>query len=68
MLICDHLPNCGFFCFQAHKAVKSIYQSLEHISDAPARQEVFRYLRILGSSQPLEVVKTLLSCCVQCDR
>ncbi|XP_061493735.1 maestro heat-like repeat-containing protein family member 7 [Rhineura floridana] len=49
------------------KIIKSLYSDLEHISDARARQEVFRFLWMLGKSHPQEVVKTLLGCSIQCD-
>ncbi|XP_053160455.1 maestro heat-like repeat-containing protein family member 7 isoform X2 [Hemicordylus capensis] len=49
------------------KAVKFIYHCMEHISDASARQEIYRYLRLLGNTNAQELVKALLGCSLQCD-
>ncbi|KAL8188260.1 UNVERIFIED_CONTAM: hypothetical protein K2H54_064259, partial [Gekko kuhli] len=52
---------------RASKAVQLTYKYLDHITDHLARREVFRYLCLLGNAYPEEVVRTLLSCSVQCN-
>ncbi|KAK9401507.1 maestro heat-like repeat-containing protein family member 7 [Crotalus adamanteus] len=49
------------------KTVRLMHSSLEQITDPLARHEFFRLLRLIGSSHPEEVVRTLLSCSLQCD-
>ncbi|XP_039219719.1 activated CDC42 kinase 1 isoform X6 [Crotalus tigris] len=49
------------------KTVRLMHSSLEQITDPLARHEFFRFLRLIGSSHPEEVVRTLLSCSLQCD-
>ncbi|XP_060541195.1 maestro heat-like repeat-containing protein family member 7 [Pantherophis guttatus] len=49
------------------KMVKSMYSSLDQITDPAARHEFFRLLRLISTSHPEEVVRTLLNCSLQCD-
>ncbi|XP_058045150.1 maestro heat-like repeat-containing protein family member 1 [Ahaetulla prasina] len=49
------------------KMVKSMYSSLDQITDPSARHEFFRLLRLVSTSHPQEVVRTLLNCSLQCD-
>lgn len=63
VMLRDPVPNL----MKTQKAIHVTHQYLDHISDAEARHEVHRYIRLLGNSHPAEVVKALLSSSLQCD-